>query len=127
MFENFDNFIYSSKENFPKDVCTIQNKCEPKVFDSNKIYQVLYIDIRFPSDKNIKYAKPYIFKEDGGKVSFGWESTSSSEIFGNVENSCQFYDEFVVGFIPVDDEFITEDKALFEKYKATIEVQEGWL
>lgn len=121
MFENFDNFIYSSKYNFPKDECIIQNAREPDVFESEKVYLVLWIDIRFKNDKNITYAKPYIWRDENGKFAFGWTALSSSMVFGNVENSCQFYDEFVIGFIPVDNDFLERDEKLFNKYKQTIE------
>lgn len=123
MFENFDSFIYASEENFPKDECTIQNARESDVFESEKIYLVLYIDIRFPNNKYITYAKPYIWKGESGEVAFGWVALNPREIFGNVENSCQFYDEFVVGFIPVDDDFLERDEELFNEYKQTIEEQ----
>lgn len=123
MFENFDNFIYSSEENFPKDECIAQNARESDVFESERIYLVLWIDIRFPEDKNITYAKPYIWRDENGKAAFGWTALNSSMVFGNVENSCQFYDEFVVGFIPVDNDFLKRDQELFNKYKRTIEEQ----
>ena len=121
MFENFDNFIYSSEDNFPKDECILQNAREPDVFESDKVYLVLWIDIRFNNDKQITYAKPYIYKDESGEAYFGWTALSSNMVLGNVENSCQFYDEFVVGFIPVDNEFLERDEKLFNKYKRTIE------
>ena len=124
MFVNFGKFTYSSIDNFPKDECTIQNKNEPNVFDADTVYQVLYIDIRFPREKMITYAKPYIcIGEETGEVLFGWTSTHTSEIFGNVENSCQFWDEFVVGFIKADDEYQQMDEQIFNAYKTMIEDQ----
>lgn len=128
MFSNFNNFTYSSKYNFPKNECVIQNEREPDVFDSDKIYQVLYIDIRFPNDKMLAFARPYIYKDKNECISFGWSSATSSEIFGNVENSCQFWDEFVVGFIPVNEDIVEEDRKMFEKYKETIdEYYDKWI
>ena len=124
MFVNFGNFTYSSMENFPKEECTIQNKNESNVFDAETVYQVLYIDIRFPREKMITYAKPYIcISDETGEVLFGWTSTHTSEIFGNVENSCQFWDEFVVGFIKADDEYQQMDEQIFNAYKTMIEAQ----
>lgn len=123
MFENFDNFIYSSEDNFPKDECTIRNVRESGVFESRNVYLVLWIDIRFPNDKNITYAKPYIWRNEHGEVYYGWSALSSNMVFGNVENSCQLYDEFVVGFIHVDGDFIKRDEELFNEYKQTIEEQ----
>lgn len=124
MFRNFENFTYSSMDNFPKEECTIQNENETNVFDADAVYQVLYIDIRFPREKMITYAKPYICIDDEtGEVKFGWTSTHTSEIFGNVENSCQFWDEFVIGFIPVDKEYQESDKEWFNTFKKIIEAQ----
>lgn len=124
MFVNFGNFTYSSMENFPKEECTIQNENESNVFDAETVYQVLYIDIRFPREKMITYAKPYIcVSNETGEVLFGWTSTHTSEIFGNVENSCQFWDEFVVGFIKANDEYQQMDEQIFNAYKSMIEAQ----
>lgn len=127
MFKDFENFIYSSEANFPKDECVIQDENEPDVFNAESVYQILYIDIRFPNGKRTTYAKPYIWKDENGVASFGWLSEYTSEIFGNVENSCQFYNEFVVGFIKADEAYMEADKAAFDHYKKLIDDQyEAW-
>ena len=123
MFENFQNFTYSSESSFPKEECTIQNERELDVFESPNVYQVLYIDIRFRDEKMLDFARPYIWKGENGEIGFGWLSATSSRIFGNVENTCQFYDEFVVGYIPIDQSVVESDRTLFEKYKKTIDEQ----
>lgn len=124
MFKNFENFTYSSMDNFPKEKCTIQSEEEPNVFDAETVYQVLYIDIRFSREKMITYARPYIcISDETGEVTFGWTSIYTSEIFGNVENSCQFWDEFVVGFIRADEEYQEADAEEFNKFKEIIEAQ----
>lgn len=123
MFNNFEKFIYSSIENFPQKECVIKDRRENGVYNSDEIYQVLYIDIRFPREKMITYAKPYIYTDECGDVSFGWVSMNTSEVFGNVENSCKLWDEFVIGFIPVNESYIKDDTNLFEKYKKIIESQ----
>jgi hypothetical protein len=111
-------------DNFPKEECTIQNKNESNVFDAETVYQVLYIDIRFPREKMITYAKPYIcIDNETGEVLFGWTSIYTSQIFGNVENSCQFWNEFVVGFVRADAEYQESDVECFNKFKETIETQ----
>ena len=125
LFSNFENFIYSSKGRFPRYECLIQNKRESDVYESERFYQVLYIDIRFPKDKMITYARPYICKDKNGEVSFGWIAKGTNEVFGNIENTCQFYNEFVIGFIPVDDSYIENDEKIFEMYKQIIESQYG--
>lgn len=121
MFKNFENFIYSSEKNFPKNECNIQSENEDNVFDSKDTYLVLYIDTRFKNEKCITYAKQYICKDENGNSLFGWTSTGSSQIFGNVENSCQFYNEFVIGFVKVNDNYIKEDEKFFNQYKETID------
>jgi hypothetical protein len=123
MFKSFEAFTYSSKENFPIDECVIQDEREPDVFNANTVYQVLYIDLRFPKEKMITYAKPYVWNDENGISRFGWISTYTSEIFGNVENSCQFYDEFVIGFIRANENYQEEDNELFKYYKQLIEGQ----
>lgn len=120
MFKNFENFIYSSEDKFPKESCTIQNKRESNVFDSKDVYMVLWIDTRFKNEKNITYATPYVCKEKE-KTSFGWVSKDGGMVLGNVENSCQFYDEFVIGFIKVNDEYMDNDEKLFDEYVIKIE------
>lgn len=127
MFINFKNFIYSSADNFPKDECVIQNERESDVFESDRFYQVLYINLKWPNDRFLDIARPYIFYDENGDISFGWIAMHSSEVFGNVENTCQFYDEFVVGFIPVSENEMEEDRKLFEKYKKILDKQyENW-
>lgn len=123
MFKSFESFTYSSKENFPMKECIIQNAREPNVFESDNIYQILYIDIRFSNCKMVTYAKPYICYDENKDVTFGWISDRTSEIFGNVENSCQFWDEFVIGFIRINEEDMHDDEKLFDSYKSTIESQ----
>ena len=123
MFKNFEKFTYSSVNNFPKDECVIQDVNEPDVFNAESVYQILYIDIRFPEEKYISYAKPYIWKDESGTALFGWASTTSSRIFGNVENSCQFYNEFVVGFVKADSNYVDADVRAFEHYKKLIDDQ----
>ena len=123
MFKNFDNFIYSSENNFPKDECVIQDERELDVFHSEKVYLVIYISLQFEEEKMVTYAKPYIWKGENGEILFGWTSTRFNTVFGNVENSCQFYDEFVIGFIPVDNSYIESDEELFNQYKQTINAQ----
>ena len=127
MFKNFENFTYSSEENFPKNECVFQDERESDVFNAETVYQILYIDIRFPKEKMITYAKPYIWKDKHGFAHFGWASTHTSEVFGNVENSCQFYDEFVIGFIKADETYCKEDEELFGQYKKLIDEQyDAW-
>lgn len=127
MFKNFENFIYSSESNFPKDECVIQDEREHDVFNAATVYQILYIDTRFPKEKMVTYAKPYIWKDENSVARFGWVSEYTSEIFGNVENSCQFYDEFVVGFAKADESYMEADKELFEHYKKMIDEQyDAW-
>lgn len=123
MFPNFNKFIYSSKGNFPAAECTIPNPKERDVFEAETIYQVLWIDIRFPNEKMIDYATPYVYKDEDGTPLYGWTSVHSSAIYGNVENSCQFYDEFVVGFILTDEKYREEDREWFETFKRTIDKQ----
>jgi hypothetical protein len=127
MFQNFDNFTYSSAENFPKAECIIQDEREHDVFNADTVYQILYINIQFPKEKMITYAKPYVWKDENGASRFGWVSEYTSEVFGNVENSCQFYDEFVVGFVKVNEDAQKKDKELFEHYKKLIDDQyDAW-
>ena len=123
MFKNFENFIYSSKDNFPKDECVIQDKNEPDVFHSPKTYLVLWIDDRFEEGKQISYAKPYVWKGENGETGFGWSQERFTYPLGNIENTCQFYNEYVIGFIPVDDNYIQEDIKFFNQCKQIIESQ----
>lgn len=122
MFKNLKSFTYSSIENFPKDVCTIPDKNENGIFVSNKKYLVLYIDIRFPVEKYITYATPYVWMDNGNQT-FGWSGLDGGLLLGNVENSCQYYNEYVVGFVPtpVDNEYTEQDEKTFNEFKKRIE------
>ena len=48
----YNQFIKSTKENFPVDVCIKQNERESNVFDSNVPYLCLVIDKRFDNYGN---------------------------------------------------------------------------
>ena len=93
----YNQFIKSTKENFPVDVCTKQNERESNVFDSNVPYLCLVIDKRFDNYWNLNILYPYIYKESEAVTTFGWVDRNGN-IFCNIENSTQLWDEFVVGF-----------------------------
>ena len=93
----YNQFIKSTKENFPVDVCIKQNERESSVFDSNVPYLCLVIDKRFNNYWNLIILYPYICKESEAVTTFGWVDRNGN-IFCNIENSTQFWDEFVVGF-----------------------------
>ena len=93
----YNQFIKSTKENFPVDVCIKQNERESNVFDSNVPYLCLVIDKRFDNYWNLIILYPYICKESEAVTTFGWVDRNGN-IFCNIENSTQLWDEFVVGF-----------------------------
>lgn len=123
MFVNFENFIYASKKNFPKNECTLKDDIEFGIMTGEKLYQVLYIDVRFPKEKNITFARPYTYF-DGKEFSFGWQCEWSGQVFMNIENSCQHIDECVVGFLPVDEEYVERDRKIFDEFRRKI--IKGW-
>ena len=93
----YAQFIKSTKEKFPVDVCIKQNEKESNVFDSNVPYLCLVIDKRFDNYWNLIILYPYICKESETVTTFGWVDRNGN-IFCNIENSTQLWDEFVVGF-----------------------------
>ena len=93
----YNQFIKSTKENFPVDVCIKQNERESNVCDSNVPYLCLVIDERFDNYWNLIIWYPYICKESEAVTTFGWVDKNGN-IFCNIENSTQLWDEFVVGF-----------------------------
>ena len=93
----YNQFTKSTKENFPVDVCVKQNKRELDVFDSNVPYLCLVIDKRFDDCWNLAILYPYICKESETLTTFGWVDRNGN-MFCNIENSTQLWDEFVVGF-----------------------------
>lgn len=118
------HITYSSIDNFPKDECVIQSAAEKTVYESNKVYLVVLIDVRFPCEKKITYARPYVYvDEESGRTLYGWSDLNSSMIFGNIENSCYLYNEFVVGFMRVDEEYISKDRELHSYYACKIKSQ----
>lgn len=123
MFKNFENFIYASEENFPQNECTQRDYNEIGIMIGEKLYQILYIDVRFPKDKYITYARPYTYF-DGENITFGWACEWSSQTFGNIENTCQHIDENVVGFLPADESYLKNDMETFDEFRKKI--TEGW-
>ena len=123
LLTNFEKFTYSSKGNFPEAECTVQDKNELDVFYSPNVYQILYIDIRFPEERRLTYAKPYVWISEKGEKKYGWVSNHTTEIFGNIENTCQLWDEFAIGFLLADEETRSRDEELFEKYRAMVDAQ----
>lgn len=93
----YAQFTKSTKENFPTDVCVKQNEREPNVFDSNVPYLCLVIDKRFDNYWTLAVLYPYICKESDDITTFGWVDRSRN-VYCNIENSTQLWDEFVVGF-----------------------------
>lgn len=93
----YAQFTKPTKENFPTDVCVKQNEREPNVFDSNVPYLCLVIDKRFDNYWTLAVLYPYICKESDDITTFGWVDRSRN-VYCNIENSTQLWDEFVVGF-----------------------------
>lgn len=100
--EIYENFTPSSKENFPAIDCTVKNNRNKKVFDSCTPYLCLIIDNRFKDYWEIAVLYPYIYKESKELTTFGWVDKDGN-VKGNIENSVQLFDDFVVGFQKYDD------------------------
>lgn len=116
----YNQFIKSTKENFPVDVCIKQNERELSVFDSNVPYLCLVIDKRFNNYWNLIILYPYICKESEAVTTFGWVDRNGN-IFCNIENSTQLWDEFVVGFREYKED--NSDKCLWNEFMDKIEKQ----
>ena len=116
----YAQFIKSTKENFPVDVCIKQNERESSVFDSNVPYLCLVIDKRFNNYWNLIILYPYICKESEAVTTFGWVDRNGN-IFCNIENSTQLWDEFVVGFREYKED--NSDKCLWNEFMDKIEKQ----
>lgn len=96
-YDIYSQFIKSTKENFPVEDCTKKNSNEPNIFDSYISYLCLVIDKRFNNYWNLIVLYPYICKESETVTTFGWVDRSGN-VYCNIENSVQLWDEFVVGF-----------------------------
>ena len=116
----YNQFIKSTKENFPVDVCIKQNERESNVFDSNVPYLCLVINERFDNYWNLIILYPYICKESETVTTFGWVDRNGN-IFCNIENSTQLWDEFVVGFREYKED--DSDKCLWNEFIDKIEEQ----
>lgn len=93
----YNQFVKSTKDNFPVNVCTKRNKREPDVFDSNVPYLCLVIDKRFDNYWSLVVLYPYICKESETTTTFGWVDRDGN-VYGNIENSVRLWSDFVVGF-----------------------------
>ena len=109
----YNQFVKSTKENFPVDVCIKQNERESSVFDSNVPYLCLVIDKRFNNYWNLIILYLYICKESEAVTTFGWVDRNGN-IFCNIENSTQLWDEFVVGFREYKED--NSDKCLWNEF-----------
>ena len=116
----YNQFIKSTKENFPADICVKQNERESDVFDSNVPYLCLVIDKRFDNYCNLIISYPYICKQSEAVTTFGWVDRNGN-IFCNIENSTQLWDEFVVGFREYKED--NSDKCLWNEFMDKIEEQ----
>ena len=116
----YAQFIKSTKENFPVNICIKQNERESNVFDSNVSYLCLVIDKRFDDCWNLAILYPYICKESEAVTTFGWVDMNGN-IFCNIENSTQLWDEFVVGFREYKKD--NSDKCLWNEFMDKIEEQ----
>ena len=116
----YAQFIKSTKEKFPVDVCIKQNEKESNVFDSNVPYLCLVIDKRFDNYWNLIILYPYICKESEAVTTFGWVDRNGN-IFCNIENSTQLWDEFVIGFREYKED--DSDKCLWNEFMDKIEEQ----
>ena len=70
---------------------------EKNVYESDDPFMCLVIDRRFDNCWNLMILYPYICKESESITTFGWVD-KNGDVFGNIENSTQLWDEFVVGF-----------------------------
>ena len=95
--EVYEQFIKATKENFPVASCIKQNTRDHDVFDSEIPYLCLVIDKRFNNYWQIIILYPYICKESKEATTFGWVDRNGN-IYCNIENSTQLWDEFVIGF-----------------------------
>ena len=116
----YNQFIKSTKENFPADVCVKQNERESNVFGSNVPYLCLVIDKRFDNYWTLAVLYPYICKESDNITTFGWIDRNGN-IFCNIENSTQLWDEFVVAFREYEED--DSDKCLWNEFMDKIEEQ----
>lgn len=118
----YNQFIKSTKENFPTEYCIKQNEREPDVFDSDTPFMCLVIDKRFDNCWNLIILYPYICIENDEKITFGWVDRSGN-IYCNIENSTQLWDEFVIGFKKYNIESESSYKQLWDSFIDKIESQ----
>lgn len=118
----YNQFIKPTKENFPIELCIKQDKREPEVYNSDTPFMCLVIDKRFDNYWSLIILYPYICKEKNENITFGWVDRSGN-IFCNIENSTQLWDEFVIGFQRYDIETEESYKELWNNFIEIIENQ----
>lgn len=116
--------IEPTPENFPTECCTIQDKREKNVLDSDVPFLGLVFDRRFDYYLNLVIVYPYIYKESDGSLLYGWVD-KHGQVYGNIHNSCHLYDEFVIGFKEyADDNFTKLKENLIEVIELQYEKRE---
>lgn len=80
----------------------------------------LVIDKRFDNYWNLIILYPYICKEFDTITTFGWVDRSDN-LYCNIENSTQLWDEFVVGFSEYKED--ESYKQLWDEFMNKIEEQ----
>lgn len=109
-FKEFDNKFFEKK--FPVEKCTIKSK-NPKekgIYESDSKYLCLIFDKRFPDYRQIKTMTPYIWVgaelgEERFKdyIGYGWVD-NSGQPYDNYENPITNWDEFVIGWLPYEED-----------------------
>lgn len=91
MFKDFERYT------FPEWDCTIQNKREPEIFDSESIYLCVIVDDRF-KHFHVDCLRPYMcFGSDGTKY-YGWAQVYSDGWIDHCERSVHDDHERVVAW-----------------------------
>lgn len=95
----FNNFI-SSKDNFPKEECTILNTNEDGIWESPNLYWCITLEEDFNTFRMMQL-RPYIWKGEN-ETRFGWGSDDGMFICDNISFPIAIDSEYVIGYLPVD-------------------------
>ena len=90
-------------EGFPAEACTIPNKREPEVLDSDRSYLCILADHRFGQWGSFNILSPYtapnlsdLIEEGEPAILYGW--TDDFNVFGHYTQSCHEDDAVVVAW-----------------------------
>ena len=126
--KNYVDILKHMNTKFPLEECTIKDKNNLDIYESNEQYLCLIADKRFSNELVLKVMKPYIWvgknsddeqlrKDYKDFIGYGWMNIyNENDFVDNYENPIKEYDDYVIGFVKYNNE---NDESIWELLNTT--------